>query len=645
LTTSAAATASSDAVWLPLERLRQLPLEPAARLALLRELSARPQPGRAALELWGELAELTLRCCEDAYQQQRWSEALEHHDALLPVVRQLAEVVPKRAGAYWKRYGELLAFFTAAVHGVVSTLSSDPAPPLQRATLCWELAKRLQRASALPIDPPDWLAVHEQQLVQDGALFWQELSEEPQASRRALQLLLRLDQLLQPAPEWVQQQARGLVEQRARALLEEPAPDPAELEALLADLELLPLALERREAMEAALTRARLALELIAPELAPLTAAPEAVDTPSEPAAQPAAAAEPLLAQLVLLDEGVEATPLQLNLRPLLLAEFEAIEAALEDFVWHLPRGSRALPAAPALQQALEPRWRLGRRLPAEAFERLAYLAAAWQRRMGERLEPLPPLDWRHSLLLELDATELAVLRPLLADAAQLEAPLAQLRREHHNPAFWQQRQELPWMQCPTPLEALRRLHAEQGFYSSSQGPLQSLIGWGGDAVRALLEAELWTDDAGCLGPWLAVAQELAGRGEGPLPVLAAPPAPEQLLAELGGLEVVYAGEQAAAVREAHRAGRCFRGEPFGLRVLEGPASRWPARPAGGFEQSLAVLLAAVEELYAQRPFAVLLADCGAYRLPLLRAMHQRYGVAALSSGRPMASWLVAGAA
>jgi hypothetical protein len=47
-----------------------------------------------------------------------------------------------------------------------------------------------------------------------------------------------------------------------------------------------------------------------------------------------------------------------------------------------------------------------------------------------------------------------------------------------------------------------------------------------------------------------------------------------------------------------------------------------------------------VDGLYRQRPFAVLLADCGAYRLPLMRAVHQRYGVAALSSGRPLATWL-----
>jgi hypothetical protein len=102
----------------------------------------------------------------------------------------------------------------------------------------------------------------------------------------------------------------------------------------------------------------------------------------------------------------------------------------------------------------------------------------------------------------------------------------------------------------------------------------------------------------------------------------------------------VYVGDQAEAVQAAHRAGRCFRGDPFGLRVLPTPASRWPARPAGGFQESLQQLLKAVDDLYNQRPFAVLLADCGAYRLPLMRAVHQRYGVAALSSGRPLAAWL-----
>jgi hypothetical protein len=263
----------------------------------------------------------------------------------------------------------------------------------------------------------------------------------------------------------------------------------------------------------------------------------------------------------------------------------------------------------------------------------LAILAASWQRRLGERLEPLPLLDWQHSLLLELGATELAVLLPLQAAPTSLEPALAELRREHHNQVFWQQRQELPWMQCVPPLEALRRWHVEEGYYARAHAPLDELRGWGEAAAQTLLQAELWTDNAACLGLWLAVAQELVLRHGQPLPPLGAPPVPAQLLAELGGLEVLYAGERAAAVQEAHRQGELFRGAPFGLRVLEPPASRWPARPAGGFGDSLAVLLEVVDGLYRQRPFAVLLADCGAYRLPLLQAAHQRYGVAAQSAG------------
>jgi hypothetical protein len=442
--------------------------------------------------------------------------------------------------------------------------------------------------------------------------------------------------------------ARQQLEQQVRLVLEAgPAPEPRALAELAELVELLPVAADRQPALAAALTRLRLGLELLEPQLAPLASPPQVEPSQAEPpqaeasqpAPQPASPAGPELAELVLLEPGASAGPLQLDLAPLLAAEPEAIDAALDDFVWHLPRGSGALPAATALQALLEPRWRQGLRLPAAAFERLAYLAASWQRRLGERLEPLPALDWQHSLLLELGATELAVLQPLLADPAALEPVLAELRREHHNPAFWQ-RQELPWMQCPPPLEALRRLHLEEGYYARAHAPLEELAGWGEAAAQALLQAEIWTNDAGCLGRWLAVAQELVLRHGQPLPPLGAPPAPERLLAELGGLEVVYVGERAAAVQAAHRQGLCFRGEPFGLRVVEMPASRWPARPAGGLGESLALLLEVVDGLYRQRPFALLLADCGAYRLPLLRAAHQRYGVAALSSGRPLAGWL-----
>ena len=629
-----------------LERLRELPLTAEARLALLRGLRASPQPPEQLLPLTGEMAEVTLRCCEDAYQAGQWLEALDHHDALLALVTQLAAALPERAPFFWQRYGEVLAQLTAALHPAVNSHCTDPPEPLLRAELCWRMAVRLQRSHHLPFEPPSWLGVLEQQLVQDGAAFWRERAQMPAegegpARLRALELLLRLQDLLDPAPGWVSLQARELLAQEATAVLAQQQPAAAAVLQLCRCLERLPVPDAQQEALVAALTRARLALELLEPQLRPLDLPSASISGPAQEPVQAATAADPGTAAMVILEEGTEATPLQLDLRPWLDAEFGAIEEALDDFLWHLPKGSRALPAAQALLAALEPLWLRGERLPAGAFERLAYGAAAWQRRLGDKLEALPQLDWQHSLVVELGSTELAVLGPLLAEPEALAPVLAELRREHQNAEFWAQRQELPWIQCPPPLEALRRLHREEGFYARSHEPLASLRAWGREAALALQEAELWTDDAGCLGLWLATAQELVGQGRAPLPPLGAPPAPDQLLTELAGLEVVYVGDQAAAVQAAHRAGRCFRGEPFGLRVLETPASRWPARPAGGMEESLAMLLEAVDGLYRQRPFAVLLADCGAYRLPLLRTVHQRYGVAALSSGRPMTSWLV----
>jgi hypothetical protein len=639
-------SAAQPGAFLSLEALKRLPLGQEARLALLEELRSNAESGLTRAQLTGEEAELRLRCCEDAFTSGQWLEAFQHHDALLELVVGLAQALPAQAAAFWARYGELLAALTAAVHGAVNSNSADPPPDALRAEVCWRLAERLKLGHELPFEPPDWLAVLEQQLVQDGAAYWSALIEGPgldaaaadlqQARRRAFALLLRMDRLLAPAPSWVLQQARGHLEAEAQLLLSSANPAPADLVWLCASLEAWPLEAKQVPHRDGLLTRARLTLELIDPELAPLTAQPSAAGATPVTVQEP----EPGLAELVLLEAEQIASPLQLDLAPLLTAEFEAIEAALDDFVWHLPRGSRALAAAPALLAVLEPAWSEGVRFSAGAFERLAYLAAAWQRRLADRLDPPPTLDWQYSLLIELDSSELAVLQPLLANPESLEPVLAELRREHHNPPFWEQRQELPWMQCPSPLEALRRLHLEHGYYARASAPLDELAQWGEEITHTLLSAELWTDDAGCLGRWLAVAQELVAGGKGSCPPFGQPPAPDQLLREWAGLEVVYVGDQAEAVQAAHRAGRCFRGDPFGLRVLPTPASRWPARPAGSFRESLQLLLDAVDGLYSQRPFAVLLADCGAYRLPLMRAVHQRYGVAALSSGRPLAAWL-----
>ena len=631
----------SQGVWMSLERLRQLPLAPQARLALLQELlETSPEELSSRLPLLGELAEECVHGCEEAYGREEWQEAFDHHDALFALVPELAAGLPERAEEFWASYGNLLAFFTAAVHQVVVSSCEDQLLPLQRAELAWHLYERLRQGRHQPIREPDWLLVLEQQIVQVGASHWRSIAlagegDLGQARERAVSLFERLAALLDPLPDWVQQQRQELIEADLQALLAmDPGQDPKVAAAVLQHLAALPVPVERQGAMEAALTRARLALELLAPP-----PAPEAVAAPRPASAPPLP--EPGVAEFVLLPPEEEATCLQFNLRPLLEGDASGLNEALDDFEWHLPRGSQAEPAATGLHRVLEPLWRRGLRLGPQAFECLAQLAAAWQRRLADRLVPLPPLDWTHGLVTELGATELAVLTSLVRDPESSTSALAELRREHQNTSFWQQRQEHPWMVCPPPLEALRRLYVDEAYYASSQEPLASLRAWGRELMQALAEAEVWTDDAGCLGLWLAVAQELVAQGRGPLPPLGVAPTGDQLLAAFGGSEVVYVGDEAMGVQAAHRAGRCFREGAFGLRVLATPASRWPARPAGSFEESLGVLLEAVDRLYRERPFDVLLADCGAYRLPLLRMVHQRYGIPGLSSGRPMAGWLM----
>ena len=469
----------------------------------------------------------------------------------------------------------------------------------------------------------------------------------------AVGLALRLAELLDPTPGWVISLCTRPLEDLGAAVLASDPLDGDAAVALIDCLERVPHGTGDRELLQAALVRARLALELSQPELAVAAAPPEtaAEANPETRTPAPAAAApadtpptDTLLAELVVLPPGVAAEPGQLDLAPLFADDaepsLEAIDDALDDFCWYLPKGAQARQAMPSLMASLEPQWASGYRLPQASCGKLAYAASTWQRRLQEKLEPLPTLDWHHGLLVELQSTEMAVLAPLLADPEGLDNVLAKLRRLHHDRAFWGRSQELPWMEIPEPLEALRRLHCDEGFYASAHDPLIGLRRWGEAAVAALLDSDLWTNDAAGLSHWLVLAQELVAQGHGPLPPLGCPPEPEQILQELAGLEVVYVGEQAEQVQAAHRAGQLFRGDPFGLRCLPGPDSRYPRRPAGGFGESLAVLVEAVEQLHHQRPFAVLLADCGAYRLPLMHRVHQRYGAACISSGRPMAGWL-----
>lgn len=527
----------------PLRLLRELALPYPAYHQLIAAL--RPEAGGAGEDpLLAELAEASATALRQALEQRQLEAALAAHDDLQGHVIELAAARPELAAVLWQRYGDLLGQLTIQVHERV--IPRDGATPdfgaAERATdgaLCQRMAEILEAAAAQPWAMPDWLPVLEQQLVQHGALAWQKkLSAEAAAAGPCLDLFLRLGQLLDPVPAWVEQGCRTAMGTAIEALPPAGALAEPELALLVARVGRLPVAPEQRAAFDAALLRARFSLEL--------------------------------------LQQG---------------------------------HGTVGRPAA----------------------EGLEVLEAEWLEEDDEAPAPsLPAVEWRPgALVVELDALELQLLRHAEGPAELLEEALAELRRRHHDSDFWGAAAGEPG-----PLEVLRRFELEAGFYAATQAPLDSLRQWARPALQALLQAQVWSNAAASHDLWRPWGQPGQWRR---------PPGGRELLEQLGGGEVLLVGETPDAsevLLAAHRAGRLFAGGAFGLRCLAVPESRHPHRPAAGFEASLEALLAAVEALYAERPFTVLLAGGGAYRLPLAQAMVSRYGVLAVAGATGLAAWL-----
>ncbi len=553
LSRSAIDTAGGDGgeagVWVPLRLLRQLALPYPAYHQLIASLRVGADGGDDSL--LAELTDASAAALREALEQGHVELALAAHDDLLGHVIELAASRPAVAAVLWQRYGELLGQLAGQVHGRLVPRNGEPVDfslPERTgdAELCLRMAGILEPTAAQPWAVPDWLPVLEQQLVQHGALAWQQrLRTDADAAGPCLDLFLRLAQLLDPVPAWVDLAWRAALERLIEALPPAGALAEAELARLVERVGRLPVAAEQRPAFEAALLRARFSLEL--------------------------------------LQQG---------------------------------RGVRR-PGAGEGVEVLEAEW--------------------LEEEEGPGPEPaaaLPAVEWRPgTLVVELDPLELQLLQRAEGPAEILEEALAELRRRHHDSDFW----GAAAVEGPEPadtLELLRRFEREAGFYATTHAPLESLRQWARPALQALLQAQVWSGDGATLELWQPWGQ--AGQRR-------QPPGGTALLERLGGGEVVLVGEgpeAVAALQEAHRAGRLFAGGAFGLRCLAVPQSRHPQRPAAGFERSLEVLVTAVEALYQERPFTVLLAGGGAYRLPLVQAIGSRYGVLAVALASPLAAWL-----
>ena len=599
-----------------------MPIDAQTRAELLQQLAATPISDDAVLasadQLQLEAAEATASSLLDALEQRAWSLAVERQNELCSLISALVEQQEQLRAPLWNRYGELLAALVAALQPVLNANSEAPLEAPLRAELCWRLMELLEDAGKRPFEAPDWLAVLEQQLVQDGALFWLELHR---SSPRTLELSLRLAQLLDPAPEWVLQQAQSLLQDWiSQADLNNPELGvfSASCRQLALWLKRWPLGSEQREQLELALSRMELSLQLLEHQ-------------------QPVEAAdEPL--ELVVELEG-EALGHQFNLAPLLVGTVQELEQALQQFVAGQRASQTSLAGLASLQGSLQQQWQQGRRLPLGAFGLLGYASASWERQLGSRHPPSVAADAESPILVELRRDELGALLALSRLDAGLDPALVELRRHHLNPGFWEGLDRGPWYGIPTALASLRQLQARGGFYASGEAPLESLRQWGQATLAALLASEgVWSSDPGCGGLWLALTQQLQGQAPA-MPVLQGAADGQAWLRGLAGQEVVYVGWNWPQLQQAHRRGALFAGEPFGLRGIALAESRRGLRPGRSWSESLEECLDELERLHQARAFSVVCSDGGAYRLPLLQAARSRYGSRGLAVG-DLARWL-----
>lgn len=654
-------------VSLPLDTVLALPLDAGARrLLLIAFLQHIPLADERRPRLLTALASACLEACERSLAAQEWWVALERCRETHQLVQELVRLVPEQASSFWNSYGELVQAVMAGVHPLICSPGEGAAPADERAEWAWQLHELVADLKEIPFETAGWMEMLESQLVRDGGLLWLGLmGQQPEAGLCCLVLFTRLIELLDPWPSWV---LKAILEtlahelDRLESLPEVPAEEIRILEGLLSRLAIR-LAEKRAAVLEPLRERLKAQAERV-PAAAP------AVD-PSFPLPFTAVEVmEPDLGTWVgtSLKLGLAYLPgatklvrqgskLAVNLESLIEASsgahgleeaFGTLLGPLYELAGETPL--QLLEPESSLYGSLQQLWQVGEQVPPSHFPVLAEALALWHRLVGpalvqaERLgSSFPALRLADQpLVVQLDPMELAALQVGLLEPEAVEPALARLRREHHNTAFWSPVEPGDGANPVDPLSSLRRLHAEAGFYASSHAPLESFKYWNQRTLGGLMAAALWYDSPHTLGLFLPVAQSLAVQGGRP-PQLHRPPDPLEAYSLMGGREVLYVGPHSEHVAEQHRSGRCFELfddlaiEAFGLRVLTPPRSRHPHRPGLGFEQSLEGLLQEVEQLYRQRPFELLLADCGAYRLPLLWAARQRFGVRGLSSGLPLA--------
>lgn len=577
-----------------------------------------------------------------ARDRQDWETALSLMEQLDITLETLHGLVPEKATLLWNDYAKALAALTGRLQGPLALNSPSPLPEPRRSDLIWRLTTLLDRFLIRPASGPAWLPVVHTQLLLHGAIYWRDRLRQTAVDHpgrsdvrsRTLRFVGRAAARVDPVPVWL----ITACEELGVSPMSDPQADEADRARAQASVEIAP-SFTTSQPPDAAL------------------AGPTSLD---EPAALTMAVEHWLSTHVGIqqLELALTCSPgaslfsgdgsrLELNLAAIpdpeavdsVPAWIGAVRGPLQTALakGELQRIDLLEPFATVIS-SLEPHWQLGERLQPSELQIINRLIAAGAsllapddlRTARDSNPPPAPTPSFAPLQLSPDPIELAVLLACDHDNEHLHRALARLRREYLCNPFWDAPVDESALLKFDPLECLRLLQRDGGFYAASLDALGCLERWRKDALACLDVTCFWAPEpTSQVFNLITFVQESYFESQR-LPLVCPNPGPLALLDHMAGREVLVVSWSASSIRDQHHSGRAFRLfddrpiAPYGLRAISPPDSRHPRRPHIGFPDSLDDVITAVEQEHARKPIDLVLVETSAYRLPLLLALHQR---------------------
>ena len=187
-------------IWLSLETILTLPLEPSALATVWREIlchqTSETEPGHQYIreQLHASLHELEINHALESCRRGEWLSALNQLENAAQTCDFRNTLAP--------RLLELLPRLHHQLIDLAEELPSRcPFSDAERAELLWSSYQWIQRLNAHQVEQPERMLIISEQIYRYGALAWMNISG-PLAEARSLELLLALSAINSEATSW-----------------------------------------------------------------------------------------------------------------------------------------------------------------------------------------------------------------------------------------------------------------------------------------------------------------------------------------------------------------------------------------------------------------------------------------------------------